>query len=85
MQTIAKEMHYPYNQCSVTTTREILMGQSSPSQISEGKVEESHVAHDVANKCKISGKIQTQHAVHNPCTASMPSKNHVRMTSRQII
>ena len=52
----------PHKQHSVNTTRETLMGQISPSQSVEGKVKESQVAHDIADKYKIGGKNQIQQA-----------------------
>ena len=73
-QTIPLKMHYAHKQHSENTIRETLMGQSSSSQSGKGKIKESPVTHDVADKGKISRKIQTQQAATKPCAASMPSK-----------
>ena len=50
------EMHYFYKQCSGSTIKETLMGQSSLSKSGEGKIKENLVAHEVVDKCKIGGK-----------------------------
>ena len=73
VQTTPKQISYPTNN-ALNTTRETLMGQSSPSHSGEGKVEEIHVACDAAEKDKINGKIQVQQAAQRPCAASMMSK-----------
>ena len=75
MQAIPREMPYSHKQFIVNTTRETLMSQSLHSPNGEGKVEESHIAHDVADKDEICGKNQSQQAVHKPRKTSMPSKS----------
>ena len=63
---VPKEMHYSHQQDIVNTTKETLMGQSVPSKSGEGKVEESIVTHDIADKCQNGRKVtlskqQTSH------------------------
>ena len=61
-----KETHHTHMKYYISTTRETLKGQSSPSKSWEGKVKESLVGHNVADKCLMGGKIQLnkQHTNH---------------------
>ena len=51
------------------------ISQKLPFQSREGKVGESHAAHDVADKVKVSQKNQAQQATYKPFMAPMPSTN----------
>ena len=65
-----------HKQWPINTNRKTSVSQSLPSQSGEGKVWDSHAAHDVVDKCKTSRKNWAQQAAHKPCTAIIPSKNH---------
>ena len=85
--TIPKEMNCLCTQHWKNTTRETLRDQSSPSLSGEGKVEESHMVCDAADKSEISMKILTKQAAYKLYAANMPIKNYetVRMRSGEII
>ena len=47
------------------------------------KVKESHLAHDVADKCKIGRKNQGQQAAHKPVAGSTANKSQQAITYKQ--